>query len=142
MAAATYRERWTGRPLELVVLGTLLVIIVGLAVAGEATSILAPIVAAAAFLWRLLWQPHAIRLDDDGLTFVAVARRVTMAWDDLDEVREPRFTLGNAALRWYRQDRTRITTSGRFVDVEHLLLAVERRAPHAEARGLRPPGSN
>jgi hypothetical protein len=145
VAAATYRERWTGRPLELVVFGTLVVIMVGVAVAGDTTStevrILAPIVGAAAFLWRLLWQPHAIRLDDDGLTFVAVARRVTMPWDDLHEVREPWFTLGHAALRWYRQDGTRITTSGRFVDVERLLLTVERRAPHARVRGLRLPDS-
>ena len=145
MAAATYRERWTGRPLELAVFGTLLVLMVGFAVAGDATSIesrvLAPTVGGAAFLWRLLWQPHAIRLDNDGLTFVAVVRRVTMPWDDLDEVREPWLTLGNAALRWYRQDGTRITTSGRFIDVERLLLTVERRAPHAKVRGLRLPGS-
>jgi hypothetical protein len=145
MERSTYRERWTGRPLLLAIGGAFLVIVAVLAVTDSGDRSLPPVVPlvviGAALLVTLLWQPHTIQLDDEGVTFIAVARRVTLPWEDLTEVRSPWFDLTRATLRWHRRSGGRITTSGRFVDVGQLILQVERCAPNVTIRGVRLPES-
>jgi hypothetical protein len=77
------------------------------------------------------WAPHRVTLDDSGISLDAVARRVRIAWDDLESVEPTPWDLRRETLRWRRSRGRAITTLNAFPELHRMLVEIERRAPRA-----------
>lgn len=77
------------------------------------------------------WQPHRVTLDDAGVQLEAVARRVHIAWDDLESVAPGRWDVYRDMLLWQRRGGRMVRTLSAFPDLHRMLTEVERQAPHA-----------
>ena len=71
------------------------------------------------------WTPRVVALDDEGVVFVAPARRAGVPWGEVEAISADR-----SGLSWQLTDGRELQTPAASDCLQRLLSDVEHRAPH------------